>query len=110
MKKNIVIILVILVLVGACSAILLINRKDNSVVIDIEDTGIGISEEYLSHLFEPFSQEESGLSRTFEGVGLGLSIVKKLLDLIHAEITVESTKGQGTTFHISLNTTSNSIA
>jgi PAS domain S-box-containing protein len=87
-----------------------LNRKDNSVVIDIEDTGIGISEEYLSHLFEPFSQEESGLSRTFEGVGLGLSIVKKLLDLIHAEITVESTKGQGTTFHISLNTTSNSIA
>jgi PAS domain S-box-containing protein len=85
-------------------------RKDDSVVIDIEDTGIGISEEYLSHLFEPFSQEDSGLSRTFEGVGLGLSIVKKLLDLIHAGITVESTKGHGTTFHISLNTTSNSIA
>lgn len=84
--------------------------KDDCVVIDVADTGIGISEEYLSHLFEPFSQEDTGLSRTFEGVGLGLSIVKKLLDLIHAEITVESIKGQGTTFHISLKTTSELIS
>jgi len=87
---------------------IVLYRKDDSVFIDVADSGIGISEEYLSHLFEPFSQEDTGLSRTFEGVGLGLSIVKKLLDLIHAKITVESTKGQGTTFHISLKTTSNS--
>jgi PAS domain S-box-containing protein len=86
---------------------IVLYRKDDSVFIDVSDTGIGISEEYLSHLFEPFSQEDTGLSRTFEGVGLGLSIVKKLLDLIHAKITVESTKGQGTTFHISFKTTSN---
>lgn len=87
---------------------MVLYRNDDSVFIDVADSGIGISEEYLSHLFEPFSQEDTGLSRTFEGVGLGLSIVKKLLDLIHAKITAESTKGQGTTFHISLKTTSNS--
>jgi len=78
----------------------LYRNNENDVILEIKDTGIGISEEYLANLFKPFSQEDAGLSRTFEGVGLGLSIVKKLLDLINAEITVESQKGKGTTFHI----------
>jgi len=87
-----------------------LNKKEDAFVIDIEDTGIGISEDYLTHLFEPFSQEDTGLSRSFEGVGLGLSIVKKLLDLIHADITVESKKGTGTTFHIILKITDNPVS
>lgn len=78
----------------------LAKNAQNEVWIDIADTGIGISKEYLERLFQPFSQEDTGLTRAFEGIGLGLSIVKKLLDLIHAKITAESEKGRGTTFRI----------
>ena len=78
------------------------RNNNNEVYIEITDTGIGISKEYLQKLFQPFSQEDTGLTRAFEGIGLGLSIVKKLLDLIHAKISVESEKGQGTTFRIIL--------
>ena len=49
--------------------------------VDIEDTGIGISSEYVPKLFEPFSQEEQGYTRSYEGIGLGLSLVKNYADL-----------------------------
>lgn len=65
--------------------------------IDCTDTGIGISDEYLKRLFEPYSQEEVGYSRSYEGLGLGLPIVKKILDLNNTGIAVKSNKGSGTT-------------
>jgi PAS domain S-box-containing protein len=71
--------------------------------IDIIDTGIGISEEYLPKLFMPFTQEETGYTRKFEGNGLGLALVKSYLDLLQAEIKVKSEKGKGTTFSIFFN-------
>jgi signal transduction histidine kinase len=77
--------------------------QNNKVKVDIKDTGIGISEKYLPKLFLPFSQEETGYTRKFEGNGLGLALVKNYLDLLNAEIKVESEKDRGTTFSIIFN-------
>ena len=71
--------------------------------IEVTDTGIGIAEEYIPHLFEKFSQEEEGYTRKFEGSGLGLALVKQYCDVNNASIGVVSKKGTGTTFTITLN-------
>ena len=73
-----------------------------SAVIAIRDTGIGVSEEFLPRIFNPFEQESSGRSRSHEGSGLGLSISKKYLELLGGEIIVLSSKGEGSTFEIVL--------
>ncbi|MBI9071321.1 MAG: PAS domain-containing protein [Melioribacteraceae bacterium] len=75
--------------------------KESSIII--EDSGIGMSEEYLSKLFIPFSQEENGYTRTYEGNGLGLAIAKNYADFINAEINVKSKKNIGSTFIINFN-------
>jgi PAS domain S-box-containing protein len=76
-----------------------LNRLQNlRLRLIVEDSGIGISEDYLSHMFNPFSQEDPGISRAYEGIGLGLSLTKRLLDSINAEIQVESIRGVGSTF------------
>ncbi|NBB85851.1 MAG: hypothetical protein GVY12_06465 [Bacteroidetes bacterium] len=72
------------------------------VLIRVKDTGIGISEAFLPHLFEEFEQESSGLNRNHEGSGIGLTITKRLVDLMQGHITVESKKGNGTTFTVQL--------
>ncbi len=74
--------------------------KNSAVVAQVQDTGIGISEDFLPFLFEPFMQEESGYTRRFEGTGLGLSLVKKYCEVNNAEIKVDSKKNSGTTFTI----------
>lgn len=81
-----------------------INAKghNNNIVIEIEDSGSGISEDYLPYLFEPFSQEEHGYSRKFEGSGLGTALIKKYCDIIGADISVRSEKGKGSIFTITL--------
>ena len=66
----------------------------------VKDEGIGIAEEYIKHLFKPFSQEDVTYKRRFEGTGLGLAITKRYLDLIGGEIKVESKKGLGSTFTV----------
>ena len=63
-----------------------------------EDNGCGMSEEFQKHMFEPFSQENSGARTTYQGTGLGLSIVKKLVDAMGGTVTAVSEKGVGTTF------------
>jgi len=82
--------------------ITLILRKDNNddIILDIKDTGIGISEEYLDKIFEPYRQVQMGYGRAYEGVGLGLALVKKILLLYNFRVSVESKKGVGTTFSI----------
>ncbi len=79
------------------------NNDENKLCVDIKDTGIGISEKYLLQIFEPFTQEDTGYSRRYEGVGLGLALVKNYAHLIHAKITVESEKNKGSVFRIIFN-------
>jgi len=66
-------------------------------LIRVKDTGVGISEAFLPHLFDEFAQESSGLNRKHEGSGIGLTITKRLVDLMQGGITVDSEKGNGTT-------------
>lgn len=64
----------------------------------ITDTGIGMSEEFQEHMFEPFSQENQVVTPVGVGTGLGLTIVKRMCDLMHMTIAVSSKLGVGTTF------------
>jgi PAS domain S-box-containing protein len=68
--------------------------------ISVTDTGIGISQEGLAHLFSPFSQIDSGLARKFEGTGLGLAMVKLLAELHGGAVGVESVVGEGSCFTV----------
>jgi PAS domain S-box-containing protein len=70
------------------------------IVISINDTGIGISEKNLKLIFESFRQVSEGLNRKFEGVGLGLTITKKFVELMGGKIDVKSKVGSGSTFII----------
>jgi signal transduction histidine kinase len=78
----------------------LYRAPDGTLCLEIRDTGIGIGEEYLAHLFEPFSQERANSGRQFQGSGLGLAIARKCLELNGARISVQTGKGKGTTFTI----------
>ena len=77
--------------------------KTNKIFVEIKDTGIGMSREYLEKLFNPFSQEIVGQKREFEGNGLGLALVKKYVEINNAAIKVESEKNQGSTFTVIFN-------
>jgi PAS domain S-box-containing protein len=70
--------------------------------IRVVDSGIGIDERFLPHLFDEFKQESTGLQRQHEGSGLGLTITKRLVELMQGAISVTSAKGQGSTFTVSL--------
>ncbi|CAB4489149.1 hypothetical protein RhiirA5_498436 [Rhizophagus irregularis] len=85
------------------------NQKDNirespkaQFRINVNDTGRGIAPDFISHMYQPFSQEDSSLKRKFEGTGLGLSIVKGLLDMMHSQLEVDSKLGQGSKFSFKL--------
>ena len=68
----------------------------------IEDTGIGMSEEFLPHLFEEFTRERSSTETKLNGTGLGMPIVKKLVDLMEGSVEVESKVGRGTKITVTL--------
>jgi CheY-like chemotaxis protein len=73
-------------------------------VIDITDTGIGISENALKNIFDPFVQADSTVTRRFGGTGLGLAISRKFAQALGGDITVKSEIGKGSTFRVSLAT------
>lgn len=78
-------------------------KSENSLLhIHIADTGIGISEEFIPDLFTEFKQESEGISRDYEGSGLGLSIAQRLVNLMNGSIRVLSRKGVGSMFIVSL--------
>ncbi len=83
--------------------------KQNLIHVGISDTGIGISRDYLPKLYEIFSQEESGIARSFEGNGLGLAITKRYCDTNNIDIHFESEKGKGTTVKLLIPTPSKYI-
>jgi len=75
---------------------------EHLVAIHVEDEGYGIADDKLEQIFEPFVQLSSGLTRTAEGSGLGLSIGRELARLMGGDVTVESTLGKGSVFTITL--------
>lgn len=75
-----------------------LENNSQGLVVEVVDTGVGISEEYLPNLFKPFTQEEHGYTRKYEGNGLGLALVKRYCDLNNIKIDVESEKHVGTKF------------
>jgi CheY-like chemotaxis protein len=68
----------------------------------ITDTGMGMSKEFIPHIFEEFSRENNAKDNKIEGTGLGMSIVKRLVELMEGTITVKSEKGKGTTFVVTI--------
>jgi signal transduction histidine kinase/ligand-binding sensor domain-containing protein len=79
-----------------------VQEYDEYIEVTVTDTGIGIDEEFLPQIFDDFKQESRGMSRTYEGSGLGLAISQRLVDLMDGTISVESTKGEGSTFIVRL--------
>ncbi len=73
---------------------------DNKLIVDIIDTGIGINEEFIPHIFEPFAQEEAGYTRKFDGNGLGMALVKHYSELNNLTIEIKSKKGSGSIFSV----------
>ncbi|MDZ7763217.1 MAG: ATP-binding protein [Melioribacteraceae bacterium] len=83
--------------------ILLSKNITGNIIVEIKDTGIGIAKEFLPRLFDFFAQEEQGYTRSFEGNGLGLALVKSYCEINNARIEVESEKNVGTTFRVIFN-------
>ena len=82
----------------------LVERTDSQLTCKytISDTGVGINEEYLSHIFEPFSQETESARTKYQGIGLGLSITKSLIEQMQGTIDITSEVGLGTTVTVTL--------
>lgn len=79
-----------------------VRAWEEEAVLEVEDTGIGISEEALSEVFKAFKQESEGFGRDYEGSGLGLSIVKKLTEALGGTIDVKTEKREGSCFTVRL--------
>lgn len=82
-----------------------IGKDSNTckLLIQVSDTGIGISQDKIDHIFDPFVQEDEKIKEKYGGTGLGLSIVKDYIELMGGNINVESEKNKGTKFSIILN-------
>lgn len=78
------------------------DEKENRVIIEVKDTGIGIDEKSQQIIFESFRQESEGYARSYQGIGLGLTLSQKLIHLMDGSIVLESKKGSGTSVMISL--------
>jgi signal transduction histidine kinase len=78
------------------------SAEESLVRFSVTDTGIGISPDDLQKLFKPFVQVDSSLSRQYEGSGLGLALVKKMVDLHNGSIEVKSEVGVGSRFTFTL--------
>jgi len=85
---------------GLGAALFMASRP--AVVLTVRDTGVGIPEENLSRIFDAFYQIDAGTTRAHGGAGLGLSIVKQLVDSHEGKIEVTSTLGEGTIFTVTL--------
>jgi len=80
----------------------LLSQKGNEVVLEVIDTGVGIPENELPHMFERFHRVQNSAGRTHEGTGIGLSLVHELVHLHGGTISVESVEGKGSTFTVTI--------
>lgn len=78
------------------------SAENEWICLDVQDTGMGIGEDFLPHLFDEFKRENGEPSRTDVGPGLGLAIAKRIVDLMGGQISVSSRKGQGSVFRVVL--------
>lgn len=78
------------------------NRTGRAIIIAVKDCGIGIGEDDMETIFEPFHQIDGGPARKYEGIGLGLSMAKQVVAMHHGDLWVESALGQGSTFSMAL--------
>jgi PAS domain S-box-containing protein len=81
---------------------ILVGCTGNNFHVSVEDTGIGISQDDLPHIFDKFRQVDGSLTKRFKGVGLGLALVKQIAKLLDGNIQVESELGKGTVFTVTL--------
>lgn len=82
----------------------IVQKTNHTLALVVEDTGMGMNEEFLKKVFEEFNQGDASVTRKFGGTGLGLAIVKRLVDLQHGEIKVESEVGKGTKISLEIPT------
>ena len=80
----------------------MLDEQQVELIMDIEDTGIGIKQEDMSRLFESFTRLEQEKNRSIQGTGLGLSITKRLIDLMYGQLKVKSVYGKGSCFTVVL--------
>jgi signal transduction histidine kinase len=78
------------------------NGQNEELAIVVSDTGIGIAEKNLPFVFDRFWQADGSAQRKFQGMGIGLALVKELTEMMHGSVTVESQEGKGTTFTVRL--------
>ncbi|WP_045398430.1 hybrid sensor histidine kinase/response regulator [Vibrio hyugaensis] len=78
------------------------TQKSIFLVFRVTDTGVGVESDKLATIFEPFTQEDEGISRQFGGTGLGLAICRQLVAMMGGKLTATSTKGLGTSFEFSI--------
>ena len=76
--------------------------ENDQLLFEVEDTGIGISEDHLQRIFEPFEQVDSSLSRNFDGAGLGLAVCTKNAEIMGGELSVRSELNSGSTFMLKI--------
>ncbi|MEO8471657.1 MAG: two-component regulator propeller domain-containing protein [Chryseolinea sp.] len=78
------------------------DETSSVIMLTVEDTGLGIDQDKLPHIFDRFYQIDNSSTRSFEGSGIGLSLVKEMVELLGGSVTVESEIGNGTTFSVSI--------
>ncbi|MBC3833303.1 PAS domain S-box protein [Undibacterium amnicola] len=82
--------------------VLHVSMQENKLHLIVQDTGIGIAPDRINHIFDPFAQADASMSRRFGGTGLGTTISRQLIELMHGRIWVESEIGVGSQFHVEL--------